>query len=76
LIGIKRTNFMRSQQRSSQSLPDLLGRQISFAREALGNKRDQSSPRPYLFRLSGFDADRRLFSLFPPVFRLIRASMG
>jgi hypothetical protein len=45
-------------------------------REALGNKREQSAPRPYMFRLNGFDADRRLFSLFPPVFRLIRASMG
>jgi hypothetical protein len=46
------------------------------SREALGNYREQSSPRPYLFRLIGFDADRRLFSLFPPIFRLIRASMG
>jgi hypothetical protein len=46
------------------------------AREALGNNREQISPRPYLFRLNGFDADRQLFSLFPPVFRLIRASMG
>ena len=45
-------------------------------REALGNKREQSSSRPYLFGLNGFDADRRLFSLFPPVFRLNRASMG
>ena len=41
-----------------------------------GNNREQSSPRPYLFMLNGFDADRRLFSLFPPIFRLIRASMG
>jgi hypothetical protein len=27
-------------------------------------------------QVEGFDADQRLFSLFPPVFRLIRASMG
>jgi hypothetical protein len=51
---------------------DLLDRR----REALGNKREQSFPRAYLFRLNGFDADRRLFSLFPPIVMLIRASMG
>jgi hypothetical protein len=51
------------------SAPDIV-------KEALGNKRAQNSPRPNLFRLNGFDADRRLLSLCPSVFRLIRASMG
>jgi hypothetical protein len=56
-----------------------------YIRQALGNKHGQSLPRPYLFGLNGFDADRQWFSLFLPVsacfclflpvLRLIRASM-
>jgi hypothetical protein len=46
-----------------------------YIKQALGNKHEQSLPRPYLFGLNGFDADRQWFSLFLPVLRLIRSSM-